>query len=283
MEHFLRTSNMRLGRLTLATTYLSQHIDTDIPLYHQELLRAWTKHHCHHTRIRPPSSLVDILHEPLFRSLLLQHNGQPIYYKHWISAGLTQVKDLCYIVVPGLLPAIAIHEFLAHEGISQTFQRTVGELQGLLHAFPPPWLQAISSSVVSPSSAPTQPFFSIPNTSPGHPPLGFYQGKTCIFYLHLMNETSSTPTLAFYPSAATYLQLPSMEASLSPFGSKQTGRHQLENYPPRPSYSALSLQNDCASYFFSLLSSMWFPGNSRPPTSPLFARTSLLAKDTPIC
>ena len=120
--------------------------------------------------------------------MLLQHNGQPIYYKHWISAGLTQVKDLCYIVIPGLLPAIAIHELLAHEGISQPFQRTVRELQDLLHAFPSPWLQAISSSVCSPSSAPTQPSFSIPNTMPGHPPLDFCQGKTRIFYLHLMND-----------------------------------------------------------------------------------------------
>ena len=173
VEHFLRVSHMRLSRLTLATTYLLQHIDSNIPLYHQGLLRAWLKHQCYHTRIHLTSSLADILHETLFRSLLLQHNGQPIYHKHWISAGLTQVKDLCYIAIPGLLPAQAIHELLAHEGISQPFQRTVRELQDLLHAFPSPWLQAISTSVYTPSSALTQLSFSIPNTAPGQPPLDF--------------------------------------------------------------------------------------------------------------
>lgn len=219
-EHFLRVSNMRLGRLTLATSFLSQHIDTTIPLYHQELLRAWSKHHSHHTRIHPPSSLADILHEPLFRSMLIQHNGHPIYYKHWISAGLTQVKDLCYIVIPGLLPAMAIHELLAHGGIFQPFQRTARELQELLHAFPPPWLPTISSSVCSPSPATNQPTFSIPNTMPGQPPLDLCQGSTRTFYLHLMSSRApELPALQHWHS--TLLPRPTF------------GRHRWKlAYPP---------------------------------------------------
>ena len=95
---------MPLGCLTLATTYLPQHINQDIPLYHQELLRAWVKHQHYHTRINLPTSVYDILQEPLFRSPLLQTDGHPFYYKHWISTGLIWVKDLCYIAIPGLLP-----------------------------------------------------------------------------------------------------------------------------------------------------------------------------------
>ena len=42
--HFLCTSNMPFGRLTLATNYSPRNINTNIPVYHQELLRAWAKH-----------------------------------------------------------------------------------------------------------------------------------------------------------------------------------------------------------------------------------------------
>ena len=101
---------MPLGHLTLATTYLPQHINPNIPPNHQELLHAWSKHQCHHTRINLPVAVSDILQEPLFRSSLIQHNDQPISYKHWISAGVIQVNDLCYIAIPGLLPVKAIHE-----------------------------------------------------------------------------------------------------------------------------------------------------------------------------
>lgn len=57
---------MPLGRLTLATKYLPQYINPNIPLYHQELLRAWSKHQCHHTRINLPIAVSDTLQEPLF-------------------------------------------------------------------------------------------------------------------------------------------------------------------------------------------------------------------------
>ena len=59
--HFLRTSNMPLGHLTLATNYSPRDINTNIPAYHQELLRAWAKHQRYHTRTNFPTSCTDIL------------------------------------------------------------------------------------------------------------------------------------------------------------------------------------------------------------------------------
>ena len=64
--HFLRVSNMHLGRLTLATTFSTIHIDKNIPQYHQELLRAWAKYRPRLTRENIPTLLPDILNEPLF-------------------------------------------------------------------------------------------------------------------------------------------------------------------------------------------------------------------------
>ena len=155
--HFLHVSNMLLGTDTLATTYSLQQINTDIPIYHQELLRTWAKHQHHRTRINLPTSCSNILQKPLFHSELIQCNGKPIYFKNWIAPGVTQIQDLCYIAIPGLLPVRAIHELLAQpDNVSQTLLKTTKEFQEIIQALPPNWLQIISNQVhPTPTTFPT--------------------------------------------------------------------------------------------------------------------------------
>jgi len=189
--HFLRTSNMSLGRLTLATNFLTRHIDNNIPTYHQELLRAWTKHQQFRTRTDLPTSYMDILQEPLFNSNLILHNDTPIHYKNWIDAGLIQVRDLCYLAIPGLLPIPAIHELLNTITDTQTIQKTFREYRNILQALPPYWLQIISSDS-PPSTVSHQPNFIMTNHTPGQPPIPLTNGKTRIFYLQLMKDRAIT-------------------------------------------------------------------------------------------
>jgi len=190
-EHFLRTSNMPLGRLTLATTFLPRHIDNNLPTYHQELLRAWAKHEQFRTRTDLPTSYMDILQEPLFKSNLILHNDAPIYYKNWIDAGLLQVRDLCYLAIPGLLPIPAIHEILHNNNDTQTIQKTFREYRTILQALPPHWLHMISYDS-PPSTTTHQPSFIMTNHTPGKPPISLTNGKTRIFYLQLMKDRATT-------------------------------------------------------------------------------------------
>jgi len=129
---------MRLGNLTLVTTYSPTHIDKDIPAYHQELLRAWAIHCPHHARINPPASLPEILNEPPFRNDLVQLEGQALYNRAWITAGITQIKDICYLAIPGLLPVRALHELITQQDvtISRPLAKTAKEFQGVLRAIP---------------------------------------------------------------------------------------------------------------------------------------------------
>ena len=112
-EHFLQTSNMPLGKLSLATQFNTTHIHKSIPIFHQELLRAWIKFQQHVERINSPSVYTDILNEPLFKSTQIQHDDILPYNKTWTTAGITQIKDICYEAIPGLLPIEAIHEIVS--------------------------------------------------------------------------------------------------------------------------------------------------------------------------
>ena len=129
-SHFLRLSHMPTGKHTLTLDYTIQHIDRHIPLFHRDLLTAWLAHSDHHTRINTPVTLPDVMKEPLFRNPVISDNNDTIYYIDWIKAGIIFVEDLCYSVIPGFLPPLAIHELLTHndENPTRTLQQTTYEL-----------------------------------------------------------------------------------------------------------------------------------------------------------
>ena len=77
-------------------------------------------------------------------------DGQTLFlYKHWIKSGVMQLHDLCYVAVPGFLPATAICELISNHPRKQILQ----EFQTLLTAIPDEWKSLILSQ-------------SAPNTSP---------------------------------------------------------------------------------------------------------------------
>lgn len=196
-QYFLRISNTQLGKLALATTYSLAHINNDIPTFHQELLRAWSAHRPHHTRINIPDALPDILNEPLFCNDLLSLDGTPLYNKDWINAGLTQIKDICYLAIPGLLPVQALHEIISQHVTTPTrsLNRTAREFRDIVRALPPSWIRLIYLPPPTSETTP-QPSFTISNPAPNKPPQPLAQGKIRTFYLHIAKlHTPTIPAL----------------------------------------------------------------------------------------
>ena len=192
--YFLRVANMKLGKMTLVLDYSPQRIDRDIPAFHKELLMAWHKHKECHTRARTPESVTDILNEPLFLNELIKFQEKPLIYTDWIAAGLTQIKDICYEAVPGLLPVAAIHEMLTDRN-PRTLSRTSQELKELLAGIPQQWIQLIRTSNLRPPPT-VQPSFLINNLSPGSTPTDLQACKTRNFYQHLHQvQKPSVPAL----------------------------------------------------------------------------------------
>ena len=108
--HFLRVSSMRVGKLFLALSFPLQCIDHTIPAFHEELLSAWQKFRPCRFSTQTPTT---ILKEPLFLNKQITISDESLLYRNWIAAGITNISDACYEVVPNLLPVRAIHEILS--------------------------------------------------------------------------------------------------------------------------------------------------------------------------
>ena len=205
--HFLRLTNLRLGKLTLALQFQLRDIEPTIPKFHKELLTAWLKHQPLHTRTQLPTTLPSILNEPLFRNGLITQDGHTLHYPHWIKADLTQVKDLCYLAIPGFLPPRAIHELLTSSlpESNHTLQQTTREFQQLVHALPPQWKTLIYAAPTAAASTP-QPTFTV-NSGPAHAPstpLEHYRTKH--FHRDLVNNSPThLPAITYWQ---TTLPLP---------------------------------------------------------------------------
>ena len=110
--------------------------------------------------------------------------GKPLIFKDWIAAGITRIKDICYEVIPGYLPVLAIHDVLTDED-PRTLSRTTEELRKLLVALPPEWSQKICTASVWPPPT-LQPCFNIVNPSLGQTPIDLSLCRTRHFYTHLL-------------------------------------------------------------------------------------------------
>ena len=176
---------MPTGKHTLVLNYNVQQIDPNIPNYHRVLPTAWLSPSNHHIRINPPVSLADILHEPLFRNPLIAVNSNTFYYSNWIHAGIVTVRDLCYSVLPGFMPALAIHEIL-------TLHQTTHQLTQIQRPFPPHLTNTIRKYTAL--NQPTlQPNFALPNLTPDTLPIPLDNSKANHFYHHLLKDKQLQP------------------------------------------------------------------------------------------
>ena len=196
-SHFLRLSNMPTGKHTFALNYDIQHIDPNIPHFHRELLAAWLHHANYHTRTNPPAILEDILQEPLFKNPLITVNSNTLYYRQWIKADIITVKDICYSVIPGFMPALAIHEILTqhNDDTRRSLQQTIHELTELQQALPSYWTRLIRTHT-SMRPPTLQPMFVISNPDPNTDPVPLENCRTKHFYHHLQrNKQTPIPSL----------------------------------------------------------------------------------------
>jgi exonuclease III len=202
VAYFFRISHMNLGKLSLVLDFSTRHIDRDVPVFHKELLLAWHKHKHLLTRTHTPDNLQSILNEPLFQNELITAINQPLaVIPDWVTAGVTQVKDICYEVVPGYLPANAVHEVLIEQekyDRNRTVQQTERELRKIRSSIPPLWTSKIQSQATS-QSPDLQPRFEVNTTDSNSASLDILNCKTRTFYGQLLaDEQTVIPALDYW-------------------------------------------------------------------------------------
>ena len=184
--YFLRVSNMKLGKLSLALDYSLQRVDRTIQAIHKELLSAWQKFGPCRFRTQTPTIVTVILNELLFLNKQITINDEPLLYRNWISAGLTKTSDVCYEVIPSFLSVRAIHEILSGQDDSCTIATVTREFNDVLSAMAKQWIHQICSEQTRPAAS-NQPYFAIWTSVPGKTSDDIQSCKTRRFY-NLLHE-----------------------------------------------------------------------------------------------
>ena len=126
---------------------------------------------------------------PLFLNPLIATNNDTLYHLDCIKAGIITIQELCYSVIPGFIPTLAVHELLTQNGkdSTRTLQKTTQELNKSQQAIPTQWKRLICKEN-APQVPTLQPIFAIPNTVPNEQPLLLENNKTKHFYQHIQQH-----------------------------------------------------------------------------------------------
>jgi len=106
-----------------------------------------------------------------------------------VAAGVTQVKDICYEVVPGYLPTTAVHKLLIEEenDNNRTLQQTERELREIRSSIPPERTSKVQSRPTK-QSPDLQPLFVVNTSDSNNASLDILNCKTRTFYGQLLKD-----------------------------------------------------------------------------------------------
>ncbi|KAK6178281.1 hypothetical protein SNE40_013084 [Patella caerulea] len=146
MTYFLRKyHNMSLDSNILYIKYDKNYL-CNLPAYYSEMLCAWDEIN---NGLRPrPSTLREILVQPLFHNPLLSDKTGTFNDLNFIKAGFTTVADLAYEVIPGFYHDTAvIEEILRYlpDANPKLLYRTLNKIHGSL---PGEWTYKINNEIV---------------------------------------------------------------------------------------------------------------------------------------
>lgn len=143
MKYFLRkVGNMHLDFECLFMDLYKKDIK-DLPIVYQEMLQAWSYII---TTVDVEMTDMNVFRQPLFLNNNLKLNGKTILWSNFIQAGIIQLKDIAYEVVPGFLPFNAIKEMIVEfSGKSTNIDKLKQQYNLLLDSIPDDWRNIVNS------------------------------------------------------------------------------------------------------------------------------------------
>jgi exonuclease III len=108
---------------------------SNIPLFYREVFEAWGEFL---PNIYYECTILDnILNQPIFLNPKIQYNNKMLYCKYFMRAGMRQIGDILYEVIPGFLPCQAIFDNVDEENdeigrttVENMYKRILGCLPG---------------------------------------------------------------------------------------------------------------------------------------------------------
>lgn len=116
-----------------------------VPDFYKEVLNAWAEllpnvyYECGHIDL--------IMNQPIFLNEKIKNKEKVLYNKVFMSAGLRQIKDYTYEVIPGFLPGEAIFDII-NEWDEEVGRGTVNNMYDKIkNSIPRAWVDLINSEV----------------------------------------------------------------------------------------------------------------------------------------
>ncbi|ESO84709.1 hypothetical protein LOTGIDRAFT_176104 [Lottia gigantea] len=104
------------------------------------MLKAWRDLRAQGVFI--PEYINDILNQPIFDNPFIIHNAKSFYFQNYVNVGLIKVCDLCYNILPGILPYEAILDSFYDE-YDVNSKSVKNQFDVILKALPKEWIDKL--------------------------------------------------------------------------------------------------------------------------------------------
>ena len=180
-----KIENMNLQHNVVYVKFNSRQLG-HLPLFYKEMLIAF---YAINPKIEFNFEKQHVYEIPLFCNPQITHNSKSLLFHEFIDAGITQIKHICYEVVPGFLSKNSITEIIQDKFPDVKKSDIEAAYSKILNAIPESWLELLKFS--NPVNVHRKPCIFIKR---GNRSVDFNCATSKIFYEILLSSFFDTPT-----------------------------------------------------------------------------------------
>lgn len=120
---------------------LKENMMNGIPEFYKEVVKAWGEFRKY--VVCMSLSKEEILRQPLFLNNTIKRGHQAIFYKKWFDAGIKQIKDIMYEVIPGFVPVQVIRDAIVENYDDESKTVLENQFKKLKEVIPKEWINIL--------------------------------------------------------------------------------------------------------------------------------------------
>ena len=115
-----------------------------LPLFYSEMFSAW---YAVRDNIEYNEDVNDVFKYCLFNNPNIVNDNKLLKWSHFIQAGITHIKDICYEVIPGFLPESCIVEIIQEQNSEISSKDIRKDYNKLLSSMPEKWKHIVCNNL----------------------------------------------------------------------------------------------------------------------------------------
>ncbi|MGL4765398.1 MAG: hypothetical protein ACRC2N_10280, partial [Aeromonas sp.] len=141
MKYFLnKCGGLNMGE-GIIWMKLKEYMLKGMTEFYREVLGAWKEYLP--IVVHKPEGMNEFLNYPLFLNSNILFEGNELYFKQWIAAGIIKVRDVLYEVVDGFIPLQGIIDEIEETGVEVERSVIKKQFDQIKQAIPKEWIEGI--------------------------------------------------------------------------------------------------------------------------------------------